>query len=132
MTKIKILDKILLEIYQELFNKATPSADFNKLVKESDWITVSELTGCVNIHHQTDEMTDEECRKIGWKKDIIFQNYRILKDVQRKIVDKILNKYKKLTDNDRKIILYNLSVGCQPIIVNNEEDLTPNEEESKK
>ena len=128
MSRAKVLDRVLRKIYKELFKHATPSVDFNRLLDEAQWIELVESTGKVIVHEEGSEMSQEECIRNGWKKDIKFQDYKITRKAHDNIVDRVLAKYTKLSDFDRQTILFNLVNGCEPTIVETDEELNQKDE----
>ena len=123
MSSAKLLDKILNEIYEELYKRATPHASFKQLLKDAPWIDSSG-----NTAPNQEEHTDEWYKENGYKKDIHYENYVIKKDSMNSAISKVLDKHKKLTEFDVKVLMFNLSKGCGPLT---EEEAKKNKEEEK-
>ena len=110
MSSNKILDKILNEIYEELYQRAKPKASFKKLLKEAKWIDING-----NLANDEEKHTDKWYREHGYRKDINYKNYVITEESMNNGINKVLDKYKKLTEKDVKVIMFNLSHGCGPL-----------------
>ena len=110
MSRGKMLDRILNEIYEELYKRATPHASFKQLLKDAPWIDSSG-----NTAPNQEEHTDEWYKENGYKKDIHYENYVIKKDSMNSAINKVLDKHKKLTEFDVKVLMFNLSKGCGPL-----------------
>lgn len=123
MSRGKMLDRILNEIYEELYKRATPHASFKQLLKDAPWIDSSG-----NTAPNQEEHTDEWYKENGYKKDIHYENYVIKKDSMNSAISKVLDKHKKLTEFDVKVLMFNLSKGCGPLT---EEEANKNKEEEK-
>lgn len=123
MSRGKMLDRILNEIYEELYKRATPHASFKQLLKDAPWIDSSG-----NIAPNQEEHTDEWYKENGYKKDIHYKNYVIKNDSMNSAISKVLDKHKKLTEFDVKVLMFNLSKGCGPLT---EEEAKKNKEEEK-
>ena len=121
MSSGKVLDKILNEIYEELYKRATPHASFKQLLKEAPWIDEDG-----NEFSNQEEHTEEWFRNNGYKKDIHYKNYTIKKSSMDSAINNVLDKHKKLTEFDVKILMHNLSNGCGPLT---EEEAKGNKEE---
>ena len=123
MSRGKMLDKVLNEIYEELYKRATPHASFKQLLKDAPWIDSSG-----NTAPNQEEHTDEWFKENGYKKDIHYENYVIKKNSMNSAISKVLDKHKKLTEFDVKVLMFNLSKGCGPLT---EEEAEKNKEEEK-
>lgn len=123
MSRGKVLDKILNEIYEELYKRATPQASFKQLLKDASWIDSSG-----NTAPNQEEHTNDWYKENGYKKDIHYKDYTIKKDSMDSAIRKVLDKHKKLTEFDVKVLMYNLSKGCGPLT---EEEAKKNKEEKK-
>jgi hypothetical protein len=77
-------EKILIEIYQKMYEEATPSADFDKLMKSG------------------------EAKKEGW-----FLNYSLEQERQEEILDEAMKKY-KVPKWKRKQFSVTVNLGCSP------------------
>lgn len=110
MSNNKVLDKILNEIYEELYQRAKPKSSFKKLLKEAKWIDLSGNTVSDDEKH-----TDKWYREHGYRKDINYKNYVITEESMNNGINKVLDKYKKLTEKDVKVLMFNLSHGCGPL-----------------
>ena len=75
---------ICMKIYREMYKKATPSANFDELIKKG--IT----------------------KKRNW-----FMNYYLPKEEQEKIVEKYLKKY-KCSKIEKDKIRFEIWLGCSP------------------
>ena len=82
---MKKSDKILLEIYQELYENSTPKADFKQLMEDG---TTS--------------------------KDGFFMDYYLDDVTQDKIVNKILDKHKIKNPYKRRSYTVTVLLGCSP------------------
>lgn len=82
------LNKVIHDIYRELYNNSTPKADFDKLVEEAE--------------------LDSEGRKI-----IPFMNYEIEQEKMDEIIDKHC-KENALNKRFIDIIKANVYLGCSP------------------
>lgn len=89
INKDKRKDKVLLEIYTELYKKSEPSADFNHLVEISP----------KNEHGQT---------------VIDFMRYEISMEHYERIIESILRKHKWLNNYDKIQLRNNAALGCSP------------------
>lgn len=107
----KSLDKILKEIYTELYKKSTPSADFEELMNNAPW--VENIQG-INILHEG--VSDSEAKANGYKKFIDFENYYLEESEYDKIVKEVYDKY-KLNKHDREVLNFNVYLGCGPSTV---------------
>ena len=105
---VKTLDNILREIYSELYKNSTPSADFEELAKNAPWV---ENVNGINIKHEN--ISDEEAKRLGYKKFINFDDYKISEKEYDRIVEEIYDKY-KLNKHDRKMLDFNVYLGCGP------------------
>ena len=123
MSRGKMLDRVLNEIYEELYKRATPHASFKQLLKDAPWIDASG-----NTAPNQEEHTNEWYKENGYKKDIHYENYVIKKDSMNSAISKVLDKHKKLTEFDVKVLMFNLSKGCGPLT---EEEAEKNKEEEK-
>lgn len=77
-------DKILLEIYQELYENSTPKADFKKLMEDGTAY-----------------------------KDGFFMDYYLDNDKQSEIINKVLDKH-KIKNFERTHYEINVQLGCSP------------------
>jgi len=87
--KQETLDKALLYCYTELYNKATPQADFNKLLKEAE--------------------LNERGQKI-----IKFEDYEIEDEVLEKVIQDTILKFKIKTDYLKESFRTAIYLGCSP------------------
>ena len=110
MSSGKVLDKILNEMYEELYKRATPHASFKQLLKNANWIDSSGNTVTSNNEHDEKWFKDN-----GYKKDIHYKNYVIKQKSMDSAIRKVLNKYKNLSEFDIKVLMHNLSNGCGPL-----------------
>lgn len=110
MSNVKKLDKILNELYEELYKRATPHASFKQLLKDAPWIDNDGNTAPNDEKH-----TNEWFRDNGYKKDIHYRDYVIKQSSMDSAISKVLGKYKKLTELDVRILMRNLSQGCGPL-----------------
>lgn len=76
-------DELVMDGYQALYEAATPSADFKKLVENC----VRFIDNDGKIHYTEQPLTSEECKNRGWKKDIEYLNYELDEDVYKNIVE---------------------------------------------
>lgn len=82
--------QLVNETYRMLFKEATPSADYDELLKnccrygdEENKIVFTEAP-----------LSDEELRRRGWKKAIDFMSYYLDKERYQEIVESQAEKYK--------------------------------------
>ena len=122
MSSGKVLDKILNEIYEELYKRATPHASFKKLVKEAPWIDK-------DGNAPPEDKDDDWCKENGFKKDIHYKDYVISKKSAESAIDSIIGKHKKLTDYDVKVLMHNLAKGCAPLTDEEKNKLDKNNED---
>jgi hypothetical protein len=80
----KKIDKVLLDIYQELYKNAEPSADFSKMI-------------------ETEEVTE----------DRFFMKYYLDDETQSKIIDEVLKKH-KVPDYYKKRFITTVILGSSP------------------
>lgn len=64
MSSGKVLDKILNEMYEELYKRATPHASFKQLLKNANWIDSSGNTVTSNNEHDEKWFKDNGYKKI--------------------------------------------------------------------
>jgi len=85
MTKRQeMLEGIVMDIYRDMFKQATPSADFDLLIKTGEA-----------------------------KRDNFFDKYFLSEEVQISIIEKHCKKY-KLTKRERHLIEKEIWLGCSP------------------
>jgi len=89
MRSDKYLWNVCMEIYREMYKKATPSANFDELIKKG--IT----------------------KKEGW-----FMDYYLDEETQEKIVDKICKKH-KLNKYEKRKVKAAICLGCSPTSIKN-------------
>jgi hypothetical protein len=89
MANNKKIDKIILNIYNELYKKSTPSADFNKLIETGEA-----------------------------KKELFFRNYYLDDKVQNEIIEKELSKH-KIPKWKKEAIKRTVLLGASPSSVKN-------------
>ena len=77
-------DKIILEIYQELFKKSKPKGNFKEMMKSGET-----------------------------KKKEFFMNYYLDDDKQEEIIEKVLDKY-KIKEQRRRAFRTEIFLGCSP------------------
>ncbi len=105
---VKSLDKILREIYVELYKNASPSADFEELMEKAPW--VENING-INILHE--DVSEEEAKAKKYKKFIDFNSYYLEKSEYDRIIREIYDKY-NLNKHDREVLNFNAYLGCGP------------------
>lgn len=103
--------KILFKIYEALYKKSTPSADFYELLEKSPWCSLEE--GKYVEHPESAKMTHDECIANGWVKKIPYDDYTLDSDIYDETVTKILKRY-KLEDHERKALRFEAYLGCGP------------------
>jgi hypothetical protein len=81
----KKIDKVLLDIYQELYKNAEPSADFSKMM-------------------ETGEVTEEK----------FFLKYYLDDDSQMKIINEVLKKHKITDEYYKRKFLQSIILGSSP------------------
>jgi hypothetical protein len=81
-------EKVVLDIYRELFSKSTPSADFDKLVEAAP----------INEHNQ---------------KVIDYNAYEIDYDEYTNIVESEIKKY-RMAKWEKQMIRNTIALGCSP------------------
>lgn len=81
-------EKAIMECYRLLYKNSTPSADFDKLIK------------------------DAPLNKLG-QKSIQFWNYEIDRDVCEKIIKEVADKY-KFKGYEKKQFKNSINLGCAP------------------
>jgi hypothetical protein len=79
--------KIIMEMYQKMYKKATPSANFKELMKTGEA-----------------------------KKDRFYMNYYLPKEMLDKIFDDVCKKY-KASKREKYILKMNVYLGCSPTSV---------------
>lgn len=88
MNRLKKLDRLIWDIYRDLYKNSTPSANFDELVENA---TLNELG----------------------QKEVPFMNYYIDQDKMDEIIESHL-KQKRLTNREVRAIKFQVYLGCSP------------------
>ena len=115
------LRDIIYEILQEAYANSTPTLDFKKAEEEAEWCYEKDFKWIPISEKQKEiykNFTSEQMLRMGFRKQIDFDSYKIPEAKFAEIVQSTMDKYKKkLRKIDRRRISEAVYLGPSPYII---------------
>lgn len=105
-------NELWMDGMKALYNAATPSADFEKLINEC----VRHIDSEGKVQYSAVPLTEEECAIRCWRKDINYMNYELDEETYQNIVESKIKEH-NLSDIKATAFKNSMYYTCGPLIV---------------
>ena len=110
----KKMNQIIRETYSLLYSAATPSCDFEEMIKHCGYIDKNNA----DLDIPAGSLTEEDVKQMGIKIKVPYNDYTLDEDKFSEIMESQIERY-KLTKMEKEIFKFNIYLGCSPRTVCN-------------